>query len=346
MSVGGAAPEMQQLIVRHYSVDPESLGQGLVQLRESFLVQTSVSGNLFWAFKHPTISDAISAILGRTEGLGELYLRGTKSETIISEAVCIGAAPVQDAVVLPEALDNLLVERLAELPDEPGLNRRLFSFLDVRASEGVFKKFIALHGDFLARYAYASSDLWHDPTVCVRARAHGMALLEPELRDETSLELMRALLDRADVSFIDDDSILALIPPTKLLHLSASIRNQTLTQIPAMTQVIADEADLESDPEDNFEEIRSKLSTLVTFFEDDDTAADLIGDATSALEEAIESVADKKRRKEQEKADEEEADWNWRRLTPGRSPSVSKARLPDFRDGRGNLHSAISGFSA
>ncbi len=83
MPVGAATPDMLDLVMRHFAVDAESLGQAILQLRDSFLVQTVMGASHFWVFKHPTIADAIGAMLGETEGMGELYLRGSKSEAIL-----------------------------------------------------------------------------------------------------------------------------------------------------------------------------------------------------------------------------------------------------------------------
>ena len=156
MPLGGADPVMTQLVLKYFSVSAEALGQSLIELRGSFLVQVSTVLNPYWSFKHPTIADAISEILGATEGMGELYLRGTKSETIVAETVCIGAETILDAIVIPETLDDLLIERLAELPNELGPNRALFEFLHSRASERVFRKFLVRHPATFGRRAYPS----------------------------------------------------------------------------------------------------------------------------------------------------------------------------------------------
>lgn len=272
MPVAGAAPDMQQLVIFQFSADAESLGQALSQMLESFLIQTGTPGTMFWGFKHPTIADAISEYLGKTDGLTELYLRGTKSETILAETVCAGVTHIQDAVVIPTALDELLVERLAELPDEPRINRSLFRFLDSRASESAFKIFVAKHPLFLQRYAFRSEKLCYDPAICVHARAHALGLLLPELRDDASGVLERGLLTDSDTSFLEDDSILDLIGPRKLLHLARRVRDEVLPNFPAMAASIIEDADLDAEPQSNFDDINEKLSALSDFFAEDETA--------------------------------------------------------------------------
>lgn len=321
MPVGQSDVDMQQLVMKHFTVDAESLARALHELKDSFLVQTITLGNRFWSFKHPTVADAIGGILAKADGMAELYLEGSKSETIVAEAICVGAAPIPDAVVIPETLEALLVERLAELPDEPMVNRRLFSFLYQRASESAFRRLVAQHHATLARFAYTYDRLIHDPTTLVRARAHSLALLPPELRDTTARQLYDALIDDADTSFLKDDTILALMSPTQLMKLSALVRDKVLTQFSSRADDVARQADLDLEPEDNFVDLRESLSELECFFEDDDSASDLILHAASAIDDATESVERFKLEKEAEK--EEEDTWDWERLEPAQSTPIA-----------------------
>jgi hypothetical protein len=315
MPLAGAATDMQQLVIARFSADAESLGQALSQMLGSFLIQAGAAGAMFWGFKHPTIADAISEYLGKTDGLTELYLRGTKSETILAETVCAGVTHIPDAVVIPAGLEELLVERLAELPDEPWINRRLFTFLDSRASASAFGIFVTKHPLSLQRYAYRSEKLSYDPAIRLHARAYAQGLLPPELRDDTSGVLVRALLTEADTSFLEEDAVLDLIAPQKLLHLARKLRDEVLPNFPDMALNIIDEVDLDAEPESNFDDINAKLNALTEFFADDDAAESGLAEAREAIDSAVKAVAKKKEEKDRE--GEEEDDWNWKNLTPG-----------------------------
>lgn len=324
MSVGAGAANMQQLVVRHFAVDAESLGRGLEELRDSFLVQTSTAGNRFWSFKHPTIADAIGGILAKTEGMAELYLGGSKSEAIVAEAICVGAEPIQDAVVIPESLDDLLIERLAELPDEPMLNRRLFSFLYERASNSALRKFVVRHQGTLARYAYTSERLVYDPTILVRARAHNLALLSPELRQEASWQLQRAILEDADTSFLEDDTILSLMLPTELMKLPSRLRDKIVPVLSTQAEEAGNGADLDLDPEDNFTDVRSVICELESFFEEDEAAVELISEANYAIDEVMKDVEKRKRERDDEKQSRE--DWHWSDYAPAKATSIAQTQ--------------------
>jgi hypothetical protein len=161
-----------------------------------------------WSFKHPTIADAISEMLRVTEGMGELYLRGTKSESIVTEAVCIGAIQIPDAVIIPATLDDLLVERLAELPDQHHTNRALFWFLYTRASDAMFRKFFERHPGTFERNAGASYNFTYDPAVLMQARAHALGLLPSKFRYQAATKVEHAIIDDANAELVKHESVL------------------------------------------------------------------------------------------------------------------------------------------
>jgi hypothetical protein len=128
LPVAGPNPEMQALVMKHFSVDADGLGQSILHLLDSFLVQKLEGTQQVWMFKHPTIADALAATLGETHGMGELYLRGVKPDAVLNGVVCAGVEQIPDAVIIPDTLSELLIQRLREVPDEPMLNRLLFAF--------------------------------------------------------------------------------------------------------------------------------------------------------------------------------------------------------------------------
>ena len=105
----------------------------------------------------------------------------------------------------------------------------------------------------------------------MRAHTH-MGFLPPELRDEASGDLERALLTEADTSFLEEDTILDLITPQKLLRLALRIRDEVLPNFPEMAAAVVDAADLDAEPASNFDDINAKLGALTQFFADDETA--------------------------------------------------------------------------
>ncbi len=100
---------MQELVEKYYSVNADLVGQALSQLRcESFVVQISNNSTSVWTFKHPTIADPLSEMLRNTREWGS-YIFVVRALKISLQKLCAAAqTDVQDAVVIPTSLDDLL----------------------------------------------------------------------------------------------------------------------------------------------------------------------------------------------------------------------------------------------
>jgi hypothetical protein len=94
-----------------------------------------------------------------------------------------------------------------------------------------------------------------------------------------------------------------------------------------MATAISDDPELDIEPEENFEDLRSKLRTLTTFFEYDDAATEPLSGAEAAIERAIADVDIKKKEAEAEEEKEEEDSWNWATSSKG-LPTTRSAKSP------------------
>jgi hypothetical protein len=286
--------ERWALVGDKFGVSQVEIGDALNELNGSFLIHKSDSSKT-WTFFHPTIADALSAILGQRPDLVELYVRGTRVEALLSEAVCAGAETIRDAVVVPDSINDLLISRLLEIPDEQGLNRKLFTFLAERASEAVLRGVLKQDQSLLSRHVSSNWQLYSDPTIRLYARVHALGQLPTGLRNEAVERLEQAIVNDLDGSFLDEDDILALFPPTRLLSLSVRICGDLLDLLPARITGIADEANLDIEPEDNFDEVRSLVRTIKSVFADSAQVQERIADIERNLSTATNKVSEKRR---------------------------------------------------
>jgi energy-coupling factor transporter ATP-binding protein EcfA2 len=204
MPLSGSLPEIQEIVIRFYEVSRETLADSLNELRESFLVEVADGTRRVWNFKHPTLSDALAATLREAEGMRELYIRGVGVETILSDVLCDGVEHIPDAVVIPESLNTLLVDRLVETPDDGSkINRLLFYFLWQRASDEVFRQVLQSDITILSRNAWASREVAFDPKINVFARAFADGVLPAELRSAMGKRIENDLFCELDASFLD-----------------------------------------------------------------------------------------------------------------------------------------------
>jgi hypothetical protein len=324
MPIGAPKPEMQELVVRHYNVDRETLAASLMQLKDSFIVEKADSGRQFWSFKHPTLADALAATLGEADGMRELYLRGVTAKTILSDVICENVDPIPDAIIVPSTLDGLLLERLLEVEDDVvRLNGLLFSFLARRASDTLFRAFAEKTPSVFKRVANGPYYSAFHSKVQLYARAHRLGMLAAERRAEMVQILEADVFGNLDTSILNEADILALFPPKKLITLSRRVRTELLPAIEVKIDEIIEGADLDIEPADNFEEISSNLSDLEIFFGDDDEGIDKHGDALVTLEYGINKVAEKKEEAERRAAREDD-DWHWKNYAPSKPEVVAQ----------------------
>ena len=121
-------------IADKYGVPVAAIVESLGQMDGAFVVRRREDGEDFWGFYRPTFADAITHILSERPDLVELYIRGAKIETLLSETVCQGAAHILNAIVIPEVATEHLVSRLLEAPNASEVNRSLFDYLQSRAT--------------------------------------------------------------------------------------------------------------------------------------------------------------------------------------------------------------------
>lgn len=306
------------LVADKFGVNTLALGDALEQLNGSFLAIRTEGADSAWAFTHPTIVDALSAMLRQRPDLVELYVRGTKIETLLADAVCEGAKPVLDAIVIPVSVSELLVSRLIETPDEPNINRTLFDFLCERASESVLRSVITLDKKLLYRQAATYWRMAWDPSVRLFARAHALGLLPGEKREDIAKKLEDAALHDLDGSFLANDAILALFQPTRLLAMSAALLGEVLDKLPDGVSSIEEDADLDVEPEDNFSDVCSFVNVLKGVFRDSDDVWERASQVEAEIADAVQRVARRK--------SDAEVEWGGEDVMPSKITVAARGR--------------------
>jgi hypothetical protein len=230
---------------------------------------------------------------------------------------------IRDAIVIDEGLENLVVDRLAEVPDEPMNGRLLFAFLDERASDTVFRKAITEYPAILMRKAYASPHAEYDPKVRTHARALRLGVLPEGIRTATGERLEAAIFDDQDTSFLEDDLVLALIAPTILLRLPQRIRDEFLGRIPAVAKRLADEADPDVEPEDYFDDLKWALKAIIPLVGNGDVVKKLIDEAEASIANATDDLRSRK----EDAGNEPDYEWDWHQNIRKREPPQSSQNI-------------------
>lgn len=300
------------------------IGNALNQLDGTFVVKKIDSAGETWRFAHPTISDALSSLLGSRPDLTDLYLRGAKAETILSDTICVGEQLIPDAVVIGEASNDLLVSRLLEVDNEVALNTKLFAFLNDRSSEAVFRNVLSHNKSIAGRKVRRSWTLKYDESIRLQARAHKLRILPDQLRAAAAIRLEYELLDNLDSGMFDDEDILALIQPTVLARIVGQIIEKINNTLERTISDTEDEADLDIEPEDNFDDINRFIRDMkFLLFESTDVCRRL-EELSDSVNEAISRVAERK--------DDEYEEWHGEDVVPVKlaAPSGSRSLFSDI----------------
>jgi hypothetical protein len=296
------ASEDCKLVADRYGTTVAAIAQSLQQLDRSFVIQREDSGQFFWGFFHPTFADAISSILSARPDLVDLYLGGAKIETLLSEAVCEGAATVKDAVVVPERSFDTLVMRLQEVPDEGTHNEQLFLFLNNRATNEVFRNVLTLKPDLITRKGSPSpwSEIANHAEIRFRAKAYSMGFLNEDIRYSTCDALIDSAKDDLDISFLSEEDILAMFKPNELIQLTFRLVTMLEDKIPNKIDDLAVNGDADSGIVSQFFNVDSFVKMMQHVAYRDKCIVNRLEDLEWKIEEAKSEVEARKSEDEDE----------------------------------------------
>lgn len=294
------------------------------ELKGSFLKTSGSGAETIWSFAHPTIADALTEILREKPLMMGALLRGATIETILTGFMCEGAGAIPDALSVPASLNETLVVRLAEVPDEFEANWSLFSFLSWRASDAVVKSMVALKPEILERKTWVTDRVSASPKLTAQARAHRLGLLTDDLRETSAKILESAAIDELDLSFFDHEELLSVIPPDRLVQLGIKLRTLKLPYIGDYIVEVTDKADIDEDPETHFEKIIDAMNRIEDVAIDGEGQA-LIEEARLTIKASVEDLIDRKERRDREN-DEAETDWTHLLAVTPKLPTSSALR--------------------
>jgi len=312
------ASESTNLVAEKYGVTTRAIAEALPQLEGSFVAVRREDSHQAWGFVHPTFTDAISSMLSARSDLVELYVQGAKLETLLAEAVCEGAASIRDAVVIPPSASEHLVSRLITAPDAPDMNRSLFEFLASRASDAVVLACLEANSGLIRREARHYWRIGSDGRLRFLARVHRLHRLPEEIRLEVARELERIALQDLDASFLDNNDILGLLQPTQLLRLGVQLVETLNRVVPDRISEIAEEADLDFDVPDQFDQVRSFVEQLQEAFSSDEAVQDRLQSLRVDIGDAIAEVS--------KKQNPDKDIGSWSNISPAKVAAAPKGR--------------------
>lgn len=211
----------------------------------------------YWTYKHPTVGDAFSAYLAGSQELIELYLRGARAETILFEVVCAGEQVQGAPLVVPAALNELLVARIENVEATS-----LRVFMSYRSNRVVNEMLIARRPDVLKGFTHFTSPISEDQDASLLSKLHRQGILSEEHRGNFVKSVMDALVEEADSSFLEGPYLDEILSEAEMADFINTARTQVLPNIDTYVDNRASAWDHEYHPEDHFEQLENSISRL------------------------------------------------------------------------------------
>jgi hypothetical protein len=242
-----------------FGVTPAQIRGELQALNGSILKLAEDEDGPYWTYQHPTVGDAFAAHVAKNSELVDLYLRGARPETILSEVVCAGIAVRGASVIVPVQLNDLLVERVASLRAGS-----LVSFICYRANASVTKKLLEQRPDLKERLKWFSSPLRDDIDVkfALTLKRHG--LLTEKNRRIFVDAVRHSAVEEADDSFIEDREIAEILTAQEQDDILSDARDAWVNEanIESYVSKLGREWDNQYSPEDHFDNFKKAASNF------------------------------------------------------------------------------------
>lgn len=243
----------------------------LEALRGSLVVHVTSDGESFWAFKHPTIGDAYSALLrGNPEMLG-IYVRGSNIEKMMRQITC-GDVGIEGAVVLSGSLFDIVIERIAAYKTSSSYKtalmsgwrarRELLGFMARRCNKQFLEAYLRTDQELIESIAKPTLYLEFSDEVDLAIRLFALGLLPEEARRTLIETVSTYALNGDDARVLRDPELRLLLSEKELRRLQESIRTELLPRIDAVRLEHQAGRESEDDPEWHMRRFTQLLSAI------------------------------------------------------------------------------------
>lgn len=263
--------------------------EALNSLRDSLVIQVLEAGNKIWRFKHPTIRDALGALVAEDPELLDIYIIGTPARNLVEEVACGNVGIKGTKVVVSKDRFDLIIRRLGQL-DKQKLSedqRRLHYFLSYRCDRNFLQQYIAKNPGFIE-----SLSVWSYLTaiseVPVFIRLYKFGLLPEDQRIRLVNEIKKLAVDTPDAGFLENKDLRSIFSDQELKDTIKKVRDELL---PNLDDVIFDwksnYTGWEGNPESYFNALIDALKTFRAEFELDKISIMYIDEAFERIDKTV-----------------------------------------------------------
>lgn len=130
--------------------------------------------------------------------------------------------------------------------------------------------------------------------------------MQDDLRREAADRLETAVQDGLDASFFEEEDLLGLLSPLRLISMGMGLRTTVLPSFEDRIDEITADADLDDEPDSHFKKLLDLLDRVEAIGVDSDADA-LIEEVRDQVGRSVEEIEERKRERDEE--DESDTDW-------------------------------------
>ncbi len=253
--------------------------EGLTTLRGSLVTlgpSADRAGGPRWAFKHPTISDAVQRRIAARPELLQIYIIGSPLDSLLSEVTC-GDVGLKRALLVPQTYYALVAGRLVDGLRADANRTKIADFIVTRCGA----EFLALHG---ASLGAMEIDPGRPGSVRIATRLRELGLLAEPVRLALLNHFQSMAIGRLDLEVLTDPETRALMNPNELQAFVVRLRDEVVHNLTWYIDSVRDNYDGSEAPDDVVRHLRSSLETLLEVYPDDSEVEECVVAADDNLD--------------------------------------------------------------
>lgn len=214
-------------------------------MKDSLVQFTMIDDNAVWRFKHPTISDAYTAIISKSPEQLEIYLQGTAMDKVLDQVTC-GNVELEKAVIVPIKLFPLIINRIGSFKasseykssylSQWGAKRKVLTFLSRRCSREFLAQYLANSPELYEQLIKPSMSFYYSAEIDLMIRLADEKLLPEEYRKQFTDYIGEYTVTGEDLYLLKNEQLQALFTDEELFVIKEKVKLELLPNIDSLRE--------------------------------------------------------------------------------------------------------------
>lgn len=296
----------------------EMLGANLSTLCDAFnaldgslVSQVFEAGEKHWQFRHPSVRDAMALHVADRPELLDIYLGGVKASELLSEVVCGDVQIAGAKVHVPENRFQSVLSPIGQIDfNDWWQYYSLLGFLVNKCSSTFIRQWVEKNeNQLLGLYNYFSVS--NHQFSLLLSRLHNIQKLPPAIHSRYVRDTETQAVSSAIATFLAPE-LRNLLTSEEFTTIMGRVKDEV---VPVIDNLVdnreSDYDDVDQDPSDHFDELRSNFSAFENYFinSEDDTEDNIyyaFVEGKDYIQSAVDRITERNEDAKREKEEEEE----------------------------------------